>query len=114
MNNDWTLDEWEIIAYLLTVNDKAGQSRNNIGTSISDDRIISEKNNKQKSVICRVRTCAGYPMGFQVPRLNHSAKMTALTFYATLILLSDFDPGILRRLFCDIKHVDNSDQGYRE
>ena len=28
-------------------------------------------------VICRVRTCAGYPMGFQVPRLNHSAKMTS-------------------------------------
>ena len=25
---------------------------------------------------CRVRTCAGYPMRFQVSRLNHSAKWT--------------------------------------
>ena len=31
---------------------------------------------KKATDCCRVRTCAGYPMGFQVPRLNHSAKQS--------------------------------------
>ena len=35
---------------------------------------------KQKDVNCRVRTCAGNPKGFQVPRLNHSAKLTIHAF----------------------------------
>ena len=68
----------------------AGQSRNIFPTAFRGGRIMIEKKNKQKSVICRVRTCAGYPMGFQVPRLNHSAKMTAFTFHATLLLINCF------------------------
>jgi hypothetical protein len=92
----------------------AGQSRNIFTTAFRGGIIMSEKKNKQKSVICRVRTCAGYPMGFQVPRLNHSAKMTALNFYATLILISDFDPGTVCSLISDQSFIDYDDQGSRE
>ena len=39
---------------------------------------------EKMNVTCRVRTCAGYPMGFQVPRLNHSAKLTVPDSYVAL------------------------------
>ena len=46
---------------------------------------LYHKSKKAKTYVCyRVRTCAGYPMGFQVPRLNHSAKMTIYTFIGKL------------------------------
>ena len=48
--------------------------KDNIYKTIKNLRVLIKL--AKTNVTCRVRTCAGYPMGFQVPRLNHSAKMT--------------------------------------
>ena len=62
----------------------------------------------KSSVSYRVRTCAGYPMGFQVPRLNHSAKLTYSTC-TTLHLTFKPSDSICHQILCSyflIFHVE--------